>query len=377
LSTEYFEKEKPYPPEDYVRVDHVELKEFVATVFEKHGAPREFAEIVADVLVTADLMGISSHGVQRIGMYLERVRNGSIKPGSEPAVVSDSGAVVVLDARQGFGQVAGVRAVEYAVSKAKQYGVGVVAVRNSNHYGIAGYYALKIVERGLIGLSATNSRPFVAYTNTLDKIIGTNPVAVGIPRRSPPPILFDAALSVVPQGKIEIYSKIGRRVPRGWALDLSSGELLEGDAELILEKIARGEAALLPLGGLGEETGGHKGSSLLMLVDVFTGVLSGALYGKYVGGNPANIGHLFIALSIEHFMDREEFYSRLEDYIAMIKSARRDPRADRIWIPGEKSWLTMQTRMKIGIPIHKNVLRELDRIAEELNIPKLKPKQRA
>jgi len=371
---EYFEKEKPYPREDYVRVDHGELQNFVTTVFEKLGVRREYAEVVADVLVTADLMGISSHGVQRLKRYIEGVKRGFINPNAEPSVVSEVGAVVVLDAHRGFGHVAGVKAVEYAVERAQYYGVGVVLVRNSTHYGIAGYYALKIVEKSYIGLSTTNSRPLVAYTNTLDKNIGTNPIAIGIPRKNPPPILYDAALSVVPVGKIELYSKTNTRIPPGWVVDLATGSMLEGDAMHILEKISKGEAAILPLGGLSEETGGHKGSGLLFLVDVFTGVLSGSGYGKHAGSEESGVAHLFMAIDIDCFANREVFYEKLEDYIAMIKSSRKHPGADNVWIPGEKSWLTMQTRMEIGIPVHKSVLHELDSIAEELCIPKLKRK---
>jgi L-2-hydroxycarboxylate dehydrogenase (NAD+) len=167
----YYEKEKPYPPEDYVRVDHEELRRFIVDVFTSMGVKREYAEIVADNLVTADLMGISSHGVQRIRRYVGGVESGVIKPNNEPTVVSDVGAITVLDGNQGFGQVVGVRAVEYAVDKARYYGVGVVGVRHSNHYGIAGYYALKIVEKGLIGFSTTNSRALASIRTLLVEIL--------------------------------------------------------------------------------------------------------------------------------------------------------------------------------------------------------------
>lgn len=378
MSSIYYEKEKPIPPEDYVRVDHVELREFVTNVFVSLGAKREYAEIVADNLVMADLMGISSHGVQRIRRYVGGVKTGVIKPDNEPVVVSEVGAVMVLDGNQGFGQVVGVKAVEYAVEKASLYGVGLVAVRNSNHYGIAGYYVLKMIEKGYIGFSTTNSRPLVAYTNTVDRNIGTNPIAVGIPRKNPPPILFDAATSVVPVGKIEIYSRIGKEIPPGWVID-SEGKILSGDPARIMDLIKKGEASLLPLGGLGEEHGGHKGSGLSFLVDIFAGILAGGTWslhvGYTIGDKPSNVGHLFIALDIDCFMDKEVFYEKLEQYITELKNSKKHPEADRIWIPGEKAWYTMETRKKIGIPLHKKVYEDLVELADKLKVKMFRIKQ--
>ncbi|MET1160128.1 MAG: Ldh family oxidoreductase [Thermoprotei archaeon] len=367
-----YEKEPSIPPTEYIRVDPESLLEYVTKVFETLGTKREYAEIVADVLVKADLMGISSHGVQRIRRYVDGIRCGNIKPNNEPVVVSDVGAITVLDARMGFGQVAGVKAIEIAIEKAQYYGVGVVAVRNSNHYGIAGYYALRAVEKGYIGISMTNSRALVAYTHTLEKNIGTNPIAIGIPRKNPPPILFDAATSVVPVGKIELYSRIGKTVPEGWVVDLENGEIVSGDASKILDMIKEGRAALLPLGGLGELLGGHKGSALSLIIDIFSGVLSGAGWGRRVGytvgDKPSNVGHFFIVLDIDAFMDREVFWNRLEEYIKEIKSSKKHPTSDHIWIPGEKSWYTMQTRLRKGVPLHKNVYNDLVKLGKELGV---------
>ncbi len=374
LVMEFYEREKPFPPEDYVRVDHVVLREFVKEIFVRLGVGDWEAGVVADVLVTADLFGISSHGVQRVRRYVDGIRCGCVRVGVEPEVVVDRGAVAVVDAHYGLGQPVSVKAMELAIEKAGSYGVGVVVVRKSNHYGIAGYYALKAVEKEFIGLSMTNSVPLVAYTHTLGKNIGTNPVAIGIPRKNPPPILFDAATSIVPVGKIELYAKQGKKIPCGWAVDLETGEPLYGDADYVLKKIKAGEAALLPLGGLGEELGGHKGSGLSFIIDVLSGVLSGAAWGLHVGytvgDKPSNVGHMFLALDIEAFMDKEEFYNRLEQYVNELKSSRRHPRAEHIWIPGEKAWLTMETRKKIGIPLHKRVYNELNTIAREVGVDK-------
>jgi len=371
LIHEFYEREKPVPPEDYVRVDHVLLKNYVTSIFEKLGVRRWEAEIVADVLVTADLFGISSHGVQRTRRYVDGIKTENIDIYSEPKIIVDRGAIAIIDACNGLGQPVSVKAMELAIEKARNYGVSLVLVRNSNHFGIAGYYSLKAVEKGYIGVTMTNSVNLVAYTHTIDRIIGTNPIAIGVPKREPPPILFDAATSVVPVGKIEIYSKQGKEIPPGWAID-SNGNVLYGNASYVLKMIKAKKAALLPLGGLGEKHGGHKGSGLSFIIDIVSGVLSGAAWGVHVGytvgEKPSNVGHAFMAIDISAFMSIEEFYNRLQQYIDEIKSARKHSKADRIWIPGEKAWYTMMTRKKIGIPLHKNVYNELINIGIDVGV---------
>jgi len=371
VSFEYYEREKPIPPEEYVRVNHLELKELVTDIYKALGVPDRDAEIVADVLVTADLFGISSHGVQRVRRYVEGIRIKNVNINAKVRVVRDFGTTALIDGDNGLGQPIGVKAMELAIEKAKIYGVSLVLVKNSNHFGIAGYYSLKAVEKGLIGITITNSENLVAYVNTVGRTLGTNPIAVAIPRPSPPPILFDAATSVVPVGKIEIYSKLGKKVPPGWVIDLE-GNILSGDAKEVLKAIRSRKAALLPLGGLGEEFGGHKGSGLAFIIDTISGILSGAAWGYHVGHTigtrPANVGHAFAAINIEAFMDKDVFFERIETYVKEIKSLKKHPKADRIWIPGEKAWLTMQTRLKIGIPLHKNVYNELIQIAREVGV---------
>jgi LDH2 family malate/lactate/ureidoglycolate dehydrogenase len=371
LLGELYEREPPIPPEEYVRIGYSELKAFVTSIFRAVGLSSEDAEVVSDVLVAADLMGISSHGVQRVRRYVDGILRCCVNPRPNIRVVRDRGAVALVDADGGLGHLAGVRAMEIALRKTEVHGVSLVLVRNSQHYGIAGYYALKAAERGYIGISSTNSEPLVAYVNTVGRTLGTNPIAVAIPRREPPPILFDAATAVVPVGKIELYSKLGRKVPEGWVIG-EDGSVLAGDAVGVLEEIRKGRAAILPLGGLGEEFGGHKGSGLALVVDIICGVLSGAAWGVHVGytvgTKPANVGHAFSAIDVESFIPREEFYERLEKYVLEIKSLRKHPSADRVWLPGEKAWLTSQTRLKIGIPIHKRVCRELNEIASDVGL---------
>lgn len=366
-----YEREPPIPPSEYVRVKHTEIGEFVSKIFAAAGLMIDDARIVTDVLVTADLMGISSHGIQRVRRYIDGLLRCCVNPRPKMKVERDYGATALLNADNGLGHIAGVKAIEIAVEKARKYGVSLVLVRNSHHYGIAGYYSLKAVEKGYIGISSTNSEKLVAYVNTVTRCLGTNPIAVGIPRKAPPPILFDAATAVVPVGKIEIYAKLGKEVPEGWVID-SEGKILSGDASRVLAEIRTGKASILPLGGLGEELGGHKGSGLAFIVDIISGVLSGAAWGLHVGYTvnvvPANVGHSFAAIDIDAFMPKEEFYERIEKYIAEIKSLKKHPSADRIWIPGEKAWNTMMTRLRLGIPVHIKVCEELNSIAESLGL---------
>lgn len=366
-----YEKEKPEPPGEYVRVNPVILRDFVKRVFVALGVSTVHATIVADVLVTADLMGISSHGVQRLGRYVGGIRAGVVNLKPNMRFVIDFGAIAVLDADNGFGQVAALKAMEYAIEKVKSFGISMVLVRNSHHFGIAGYYALKAVEKNMIGIVMTNSEANVAYMNSVERYLGTNPIAFAVPRRIPPPILFDAAMSVVPIGKIEIYARTGKKVPYGWVIGLD-GSSLYGDAEDILKKIRERKASILPLGGYSEELGGHKGAGLLLMIDILSGVLSGAAWGPHVlytvAERPANVGHALMAIDVAKFMSIEEFFDRVETMINEIKALRKAPWADNIWIPGERAWLTMQTRLKIGIPLHRNVIESLRAIAKEVGV---------
>jgi LDH2 family malate/lactate/ureidoglycolate dehydrogenase len=364
----FYEKEKPTPP--YVRVTASSLKRLVKEMFTALSVRESDAEIVADVLVTADLMGISSHGVQRVERYVAGIERGAVNVNAEMRFVVDANAVLVLDADNGLGQVAALKAMQRAIERARGFGVGVVLVKRSHHFGIAGYYALRAVKHGMIGVAMTNSEALVAYIGTVERYLGTNPVAFASPRRQPPPLLYDGALSVVPVGKLEVYSKVGKEVPECWVIS-SSGEVMRGDAKRVYEAIRRREAAILPLGGYLEDFGGHKGSGLALIVDVICGVLSGAAWGYHVGYTTvrdANVGHALIALDISKFMRLEEFYERLEQMISEIKSLKKSPWADNIWIPGEKAWLTMQTRLKIGIPIHLNILENLREIARRVGV---------
>jgi L-2-hydroxycarboxylate dehydrogenase (NAD+) len=372
--TRLYEKTVPIPPEEYVRVDHESLKNYVATVLASYNVPKEDAQIVADVIVTADLMGIESHGVQRLRRYTTGIQVGSVNPKANIKVISESASTALIDGGSGLGHVIAYKAMEIAVKKASEVGVSAVGVRNSHHFGIAGYYALQAVRRGMIGIVMTNSEALVAYTHTIGRNMGTNPIAVGFPTKNPPPVLFDAATSVVPIGKIEVYAKEGKKIPLGWAIS-PEGKLLDNPVEVLAKK-----CALLPLGGLGEDFGGHKGAGLALVVDLLCGVLTGANYGKNVKHTTekgrANVGHFMIAINIDKLTPIETFLERIEEYKDYVKNLTKISENAEVWIPGEKAWLTMETRKKIGIPIHKNILKEIGeegrKVGLEFNVKVLK-----
>ncbi|MEM3956194.1 MAG: Ldh family oxidoreductase [Candidatus Bathyarchaeia archaeon] len=361
-----YEKTPPVPPEEFVRVEWVSLKEYVADVLSSLKVPREHAEIVADVLVTADLMGIESHGVQRLRRYTVGIQVGSVNPKTEVNIVKETASTALIDGGSGLGQIIAYNAMEIAIEKAGKTGVSAVGVRNSHHFGIAGYYALQAVKRNMIGIVMTNSEALVSYTHTVGRNMGTNPIAVGFPTKNPPPVLFDAATSVVPIGKIEVYAKEGKKIPPGWALS-PEGKIEEDPKEVLARK-----GSVLPLGGLGEDFGGHKGAGLALVVDVLCGVLTGANYGIFVKHTTdkerANVGHFMIVIDVDKISSLDFFLEKIEKYKEYIKSLRRISEDAEVWIPGEKAWLTMETRKRIGIPVHKNILKEIKDEGEKLGV---------
>ncbi|MEM3442594.1 MAG: Ldh family oxidoreductase [Candidatus Bathyarchaeia archaeon] len=369
-----YEKTVPIPPEEFVRVECESLKNYVTAVLTSFNVPEEHSKIVADVLVTADLMGIESHGVQRLRRYTVGIQVGSVKPKTKITVVRESPSTALIDGGSGLGQVVSYNAMEMAMQKAKAVGVAAIGIRNSHHFGIAGYYALQAVKGKMMGMVMTNSEALVAYTHTVGRNMGTNPIAVGLPTKSPPPILFDAATSVIPIGKIEVYAKEGKKIPPGWAMS-PEGQILDDPKEILARK-----GAILPLGGLGEEYGGHKGAGLALIVDLLCGVLTGANYGKNVKHTTdkerANVGHFMVAIDIDKITPIDAFFENVEKYKGYVKSLAKMSEDAKVWIPGEKAWLTMETRKKIGIPIHKNILREIkeegEKVGVEFNVKVLK-----
>jgi len=357
------------------RVSHIALKGFVARVFATLGVPVEDARVTADVLVAANLRGIDSHGVARTRRYVQGLRAGVMLARPDIQVVHQTPVTALLDGGAGLGQVAGVKATKLAIEKASKAGLGFVAVRNSNHYGIAGYYAMMALKEDLIGVSMTNAATLVVPTFGKDAVLGTNPISIAVPTGEERPFVLDMATSVVTRGKLEEHERLEKPLLQGWATD--SRGLSTDDAGGVLRNLQdRLGGGILPLGGVGEELGGHKGYGLALLVDILCGVLPGAGYGSQVyprdvAGKPlpANIGHFFGALRVDAFRPLEDFKAAMDDIIQILRSSAKAEGQERIFIHGEKEFEMAEERMREGIPLHPKVVTDLREMGEELAIP--------
>lgn len=350
------------------------VRKFSIEVFEKLGVSLEDARICADVLLAADLRGIDSHGVARLKRYVEGIKSGVIIPSPKEKVITESQTTALIDAGAGLGQPVSARAMTMAIKKAKEAGVGLVTVRNSNHYGIAGYYSMMALEHDMIGISMTNTEMLVVPTFGRDALLGTNPISVAVPSGKERPFVLDMATSVVPRGKLEVYNRQEKPIPEGWATDEYG--IPTTDAGRVLSNfIERKGGGLLPLGGAGEEYGGHKGYGLVLLVDILCGVLSGAAYASNVypckfqsKPLPANLGHFFGAIRIDIFRPMLEFKKDMDELIAIIKNSAKAEAQTRIYIHGEKEFEKEEEYRQKGIPLHPKVIAILREIKKDLEI---------
>ena len=356
-------------------VDWKTITNFVVDSFVGYGIPREDAEICADVLLESDKRGIESHGVNRFKpIYLDRIKDGIQNPVTNFEVVKETETTAVVDGHDGMGQVIGYKSMRMAIDKAKKYGMGMVVVRNSCHYGIAGYYPWMSCKEGCIGITGTNARPSVAPTFGVEGMFGTNPLTIGIPTDEDFDFLIDCATSITQNGKIEYYARIGEDVHPGTIIDID-GNPVSGDAGVALKKIRNGTAALTTLGGIGEALGGYKGYGYAMVVELLSAVLQDGNYGKALNGKgpngekvPYHLGHFFIAIDTEAFMGLEEFKKTAGDICRELRGSQKAPGHDRIYTAGEKEWEIWQQRKDSGVPINEAVQGEMSKVRDELNL---------
>jgi len=333
-----------------------DLRNYVEAFFKKFDIGPEDAAIATDILLSADLRGISSHGIIRLHTYYgDRLVKKQIDPHAPLTVVRETPNSLLLDGENGLGQLVGYRAMTRCIEKASQTGLCMATVRNSNHYGIAGYYAMMALKENMIGVSLTNSQPLVAPTYGKTAVLGTNPIAVAIPAGEERPYVLDMATSIVPIGKITVYEKAGKEIPSGWGID-STGAVTNDPT-----RVLKG-GALMPLGGT-DILSGYKGYGLSLLVDILCGVLSGASFGKAVG-NPgenrgANVGHFFMAFRVDNFRPLEEFKADMDSLIRQLKDAPKAEGQDRIYIHGEKEFIKSEIYQHEGIPLLPEVVKSL------------------
>lgn len=355
-------------------VDWSTITNFVVDSFVGYGIPREDAKICADVLLESDKRGIESHGVNRFKpIYLDRIKAGIQNPVTNFEIVKETPTTAVVDGNDGMGQVIGYKSMRMAIDKAKEYGMGMVVVRNSCHYGIAGYYPSMACKEGCIGMTGTNARPSVAPTFGVEGMFGTNPLTIGIPTDEDFDFLIDCATSITQNGKIEYYERIGEKVHPGTIIGID-GEPVEGDAGVALKRIRQGTAALTTLGGIGEAMGGYKGYGYAMVVELLSAVLQDGNYGKALNGVgpngekvPYHLGHFFIAIDTNHFLGEELCRKKAGEIIRSVRNSKKAPDAERIYSAGEKEHLVRLAR-KDGVPINESVQKEIVAVRDELGL---------
>lgn len=355
--------------DERVRVKTKELEAFVVDVLLKHGMERKGAEITAEVLILADKRGIESHGVARLKRYVDYLKVGVVRADAKIKVVNETPVSLVVDGDGGMGAVVGHFTMSRCIEKAKENFICLASVRNSNHYGIAGYYTLMALKARMIGLSFTNSAPLVVPTYSKDAMIGTNPISVGVPAKKHRDYLLDMATSTVPRGKLEVKAREGSSIPSTWATDEKG--LPTTDAQRVLDNLAvRKGGGLLPIGGAGMENGGHKGYGMASVVDIFCGVFSNGcvgtdVYGKK--GKPAEVAHFLGAINPAAFTGQEAVQDKMDHYIDMMTLSHKASGEYRIFVAGEKEYEATEQNVE-SLTLGKKVFATLTEIGSEFNL---------
>ena len=355
-------------------VDWKTITDFVVDAFKGYGIPEEDAKVCAAVLLESDKRGIESHGVNRFKpIYLDRIKAGIQNPVTNFEIVKETKTTAVVDGHDGMGQVIGVKSMNMAIEKAKEYGMGMVVARNSTHYGIAGYYATMASQAGCIGITGTNARPSIAPTFGVENMLGTNPLTFGMPTDEEFPFVLDCATSITQRGRIEYYSRIGKSTPSGMVIGRDGQPQTNSDQ--ILSDLNTGKAALAPLGGIGEELAGYKGYGYATVVEILSAALQQGNFLRALTGIgekgekvPFHLGHFFIAIDTEAFMGLDSFKKTCGDILRDLRGSVKAPGEDHIYTAGEKEYLVWQERKNSGVPINDAVQKELIKIRDELRL---------
>ena len=358
---------RPYIPWDMIN-------SFMVDVFKAYGVPEEDARICADVLLESDRRGIESHGCNRFKpIYLDRIKNGTLLPVTKIDILKETPTTVVMDANNGMGMVASYHMMEKLIEKAKVYGMAGGAIMNSTHYGIAGYWTTMAEKAGMIGISGTNARPSVAPTFGVEPMMGTNPLTFTMPTDEEFPFNFDCATSTIQNGKIEFYERSGKPTPAGLVVT-ENGDTIT-DSGKILKDMRASKCALLPLGGLGEETGGYKGYGFTTIVEILSSALCGGPYMKDLSGkNPDGsnkmyrLGHFFFVINPEFFIGLDTFKETAGGICRGLRESTKAPGAERIYTAGEKEYLSWQDRKDKGVPVGESIQREFIALRNECGL---------
>lgn len=354
------------------------LDDFMTAAFTKLGVPEEDARLCADVLMESDRRGIESHGCNRFKpIYIDRIHAGILNPVTKIDIVKETPTTVVLDANDGMGMVASKKAMDMIIEKAKIYGLGMAAVTNSSHYGIAGYWAGLAVKEGMIGIAGTNARPSIAPTFGVENMLGTNPLTFGMPTDEEFPFMLDCATSITQNGKIEYYARIGHDTPEGMVIGRDGKAMT--DSNQILKDIRSKRAALAPLGGIGETLAGYKGYGYATVVEILCAALQNGIFLKDLEGknpdgslHPYHLGHFFIVINPEFFMGLDNFKKTAGEILRQLRNSEKAPGQERIFTAGEKEWDVWCDRKDKGVPITEAVQKEFIEVRDNLGLTQFK-----
>lgn len=350
---------------------YTDLFDFTKSILLKIGCPEKDAALAADVLLSADLRGVDSHGVARLSGYVRLWEKGRINATPNIKIVHETPSTAVVDGDGGLGLVVAPFAMQVAIDKAKTAGTGWVSVKHSNHYGIAGYHAMMALEHDMIGISLTNASPLVSPTFSKERLLGTNPIAVAIPAKNQPAFVADMATTTAANGKLEILQRKDMDAPLGWVQDKDGNQTTDSNG-------VKMGGALLPLGG-DREHGSHKGYALGAIVDIFSAVLSGANYGPWVppfvaflepDPNPVGegLGHFFGAMRVDAFRPAEEFKSHMDNWIGRFREAKPTEGNEKVLIPGDPERELEAERRISGIPLLKPVVEDLRSLGDRFGV---------
>jgi L-2-hydroxycarboxylate dehydrogenase (NAD+) len=350
------------------------LERFMADVFKGAGVPEEDARICAEVLIASDKRGIDSHGIGRLKpVYYDRIKEGIQQPVTRFEIVREGPTTALVDGHDGMGQVIAKKSMQMAIDKARKYGLGMVAARNSTHYGIAGYYAMMAAEAGMIGMTGTNARPSIAPTFGVENMLGTNPLTFAMPTDEQFPFVLDCATSIAQRGKVEVYDRLGKELPPGWVIG-DDGQP-KTDAHQVLSDLMKGTAALTPLGGIGEDLAGYKGYGYATVVEILSAALQSgpflkALLGLDAAGkpHPYHLGHFFLAIQISQFTELEDFKKTTGEILRSLRASKKAPGRERIYTAGEKEYLAWQERKVKGIPVNPPLQNNIRQLVQELKL---------
>ncbi len=352
---------------EYVKLPVDVLDDFCMTAFKKLGFKKSECRIITDVLIMSDKFGIESHGMQRLVRYHKGIEKGTIHVDAKPEIVKETATSAVIDAHDAMGQLAGHKAMQLAIKKAKKSGVGIVSVRNSNHFGIAGYYAKMASDAGLLGMAFTNSEAIMVPTFGKLAMLGSNPIAIAMPAE-PYDFFFDASTTVVTRGKLEMYNKAEKPLPEGWALN-KDGKASSDAPDVLSNIVAKNGGGIMPLGGNTEVLGSHKGYGYGMICEIFCSILSMGMTSNYTMQNgKSGICHGFIAINPANFGDPDAIREHLSTYLRELRESPKAEGAERIYTHGEKEVEATARILAEGAPVNVNTLREMVEFAKFVGI---------